>query len=231
MTIYRLFDEPLFPDPAEADPDGLLAIGGDLSPERLVAAYSGGIFPWHSENSPILWWSPDPRLVLDPARLHVPASLKRVLNSGRLHFSLDTAFGQVIRACAHTPRPGQHGTWIVPEMISAYERLFALGLAHSAEVWNGERLAGGVYGVALGSVFFGESMFFAEPNASKAAFVLLARWLGDRGCTLIDCQQTTAHLLRFGAREISRPEFLRRVASGLASPALSGVWSTDGASV
>jgi leucyl/phenylalanyl-tRNA---protein transferase len=224
MTIYRLFDEPVFPDPAEADPDGLLAIGGDLSPKRLVAAYAGGIFPWYSENSPILWWSPDPRLVLEPANLHVPASLRRVLNSSCYRFTLDTAFGQVIRECARTPRPGQSGTWIVPEMIAAYECLHTLGLAHSAEVWNGERLAGGVYGVALGSVFFGESMFFAEPNASKAAFVLLASWLSAQGCTLIDCQQTTTHLLRFGAKEISRLEFLRRVAEGLESPALSGRW-------
>jgi leucyl/phenylalanyl-tRNA---protein transferase len=228
MTIYRLFDDPVFPDPAEADPDGLLAIGGDLSPERLVAAYAGGIFPWYSERSPILWWSPDPRLVLEPARLHVPTSLKRVLNSNRYRFSLDAAFGQVIRACARTPRPGQRGTWIVPEMIDAYERLHALGLAHSSEVWRGERLAGGIYGVALGSVFFGESMFFAEKDASKAALVLLVRWLAGRGCTLIDCQQTTAHMLRFGALEISRKEFLKRVAGGLASPALAGRWTPGG---
>lgn len=224
MAIYRLFAEPVFPDPAEADPDGLLAIGGDLSPERLVAAYKGGIFPWYGEDSPILWWSPDPRLVLEPARLHVPSSLRRVLNSGRLRFTLDTAFAQVIRACARAPRPGQRGTWIVAEMIQAYERLHALGLAHSAEVWNGERLVGGVYGVALGSVFFGESMFYAESDASKAAFVLLTRWLADRGCTLMDCQQTTEHLLRFGAREMHRREFLRRVVEGLESTALSGKW-------
>lgn len=224
MTIYRLFDEPMFPDPSEADPDGLLAIGGDLSPKRLIAAYAGGIFPWYSENSPILWWSPDPRLVLEPGSLHVPASLKRVLNSSRYRFSLDTAFALVIRSCARAPRPGQTGTWIVPEMIDAYEGLHALGLAHSAEVWNGDRLAGGIYGVALGSIFFGESMFFAEPDASKAALVLLARWLFTQGCTLIDCQQTTEHMLRFGAREISRLEFLRRVALGVESPALSGSW-------
>ncbi len=224
MTIYRLFAEPVFPDPSEADSDGLLAIGGDLLPERLVAAYAGGIFPWYSEKSPILWWSPDPRLVLEPGSLHVPTSLRRVLNSGRYRFSLDTAFDQVIRACARAPRPGQTGTWIVPEMIDAYERLHALGLAHSAEVWSGGRLAGGVYGVALGSVFFGESMFFAEPDASKTAFVLLARWLASRGCTLIDCQQTTEHMLRFGAREISRLEFLRRVALGLKGPALPDTW-------
>ena len=230
MTIYRLFDDPVFPDPAEADPDGLLAIGGDLSARRLVAGYAGGIFPWYSERSPILWWSPDPRLVLEPARLHVPRSLKRVLNSGRFRFSLDTAFGQVIRACARTPRPGQVGTWIVPDMIAAYEGLHAMGLAHSAEVWNGDCLAGGIYGVALGSVFFGESMFYAEKDASKAALALLARWLLARGCTLIDCQQTTAHMLRFGAREISRLEFLRRVSLGLESPALSGKWVLEGES-
>ena len=229
MTIYRLFDEPVFPDPIEADPDGLLAVGGDLSPERLVAAYGQGIFPWYSANSPILWWSPDPRLVLDPACLHVPKSLHRVLNAGCFHFTLDQAFAQVIRACARSPRPGQNGTWIVPAMVTAYERLHALGLAHSAEVWSRGRLVGGVYGVALGSVFFGESMFYAEADASKTAFVLLARWLRSRGCTLIDCQQTTAHLLRFGAREISRLEFLRRVALGLASPALPGRWTVDGA--
>jgi leucyl/phenylalanyl-tRNA--protein transferase len=230
MTIYRLFEEPVFPDPAEADPDGLLAIGGDLSTERLVAAYAQGIFPWYSENSPILWWSPDPRLVLEPACLHVPTSLRRALNSGRFRFSLDTAYGRVIRACASTPRPGQNGTWIVPDMVEAYEGLHSLGLAHSAEVWSGERLVGGVYGVALGSIFFGESMFFAEKDASKVAFVLLARWLKVQGCTLIDCQQTTAHMQRFGAREVSRLEFLRRVALGLKSQALSGEWVLESGS-
>jgi leucyl/phenylalanyl-tRNA--protein transferase len=229
MTIYHLFDEPVFPDPAEADPDGLLAVGGDLSPVRLIAAYASGIFPWYAENSPILWWSPDPRLVLEPSQLHVPRSLKRMLNANRHRFTLDTAFAQVICACARTPRPGQEGTWILPEIIEAYERLHSMGLAHSAEVWNGEQLVGGLYGVALGSVFFGESMFFVEPNASKAAFVLLVRWLADRGCTLIDCEQTTAHLLRFGGREMSRPEFLRRVREGVQHPALAGSpWQMDG---
>jgi len=227
MTIYRLFDQPVFPDPAEADPDGLLAIGGDLTPERLVEAYARGIFPWYSEGSPILWWSPDPRLALETACLHVPTSLRRVLNSKRFRFSLDTAFAEVINACARAPRPGQNGTWIVPEMVTAYVRLHALGIAHSAEVWREGRLVGGVYGVALGSVFFGESMYFAEADASKAAFVSLVRWLASRGCTLIDCQQTTPHLLRFGARELSRREFLQRVSSGLNSPALSGKWSCE----
>lgn len=224
MTIYRLFEEPVFPDPSEADPDGLLAIGGDLSPRRLLRAYAQGIFPWYSQNSPILWWSPDPRLTLFPRELHVPGSLRRVLNSGRFRFSLDKAFGQVIRACAAAPRPGQDGTWIVPEMIAAYERLHALGAAHSAEAWLGDELVGGVYGVALGSVFYGESMFHTEPNASKAAFATLVRWLEERGCSLIDCQQTTPHMLRFGARELPRREFLRLVAEGLCADALSGRW-------
>jgi len=226
VTIYRLFDEPVFPDPAEADPDGLLAIGGDLSSKRLVAAYAQGIFPWYSQGSPILWWSPDPRLVLFPKELHVPGSLKRVLNSGRFRFTLDNAFGQVIRACAATQRPEQDGTWIMPEMITAYEELHALGLAHSAEAWRDGVLVGGVYGVALGSVFFGESMFHAEPDASKALFATLVRWLEARGCSLIDCQQTTAHLLRFGAREITRREFLNRVTEGLCTNALTGAWNT-----
>jgi leucyl/phenylalanyl-tRNA--protein transferase len=227
MTIYRLFAEPVFPDPEEADPDGLLAIGGDLTPERLVSAYGCGIFPWYGEESPILWWSPDPRLVLTPARLHVPTSLRRVLNSGRFRFCLDTAFSRVIRACAKAPRPGQEGTWIVPEMVAAYERLHALGLAHSVEAWQDGELVGGVYGVALGSVFFGESMFYARPEASKAAFVRLVRWLGEAGFTLIDCQQTTAHLLRFGASEISRQEFLRRVIAGRDAGLRPGRWSLE----
>jgi leucyl/phenylalanyl-tRNA--protein transferase len=226
MTIYRLFSEPVFPNPEEADPDGLLAVGGDLSPERLISAYAQGIFPWYSSGSPILWWSPDPRLALIPNELHVPRSLNRILNSGRFSFSLDTAFDQVIRACARTPRPGQQGTWIVPDMIAAYERLHALGLAHSIEAWQDGELVGGAYGVHLGRVFFGESMFYAAPDASKAAFVRLVRWLAKRGCELIDCQQTTAHLLRFGAREISRREFLKRVDS-LRAPALPGRWTLD----
>jgi len=228
MTIYRLFEQPLFPDPSEADPDGLLAVGGDLSPQRLVAAYASGIFPWYSAGSPILWWSPDPRLVLEPQALHVPKSLRRVLNSGRFRFTLDQAFAEVICSCARTPRPGQDGTWIVPEMVAAYEQLHALGHAHSAECWREGKLVGGLYGVALGSVFFGESMFYAEPEASKALFAVTAAWLRSAGCTLIDCQQTTAHLLRFGAHEISRKEFLHRLDDGLThQPALPRPWPAD----
>lgn len=225
MTIYRLFEEPLFPDPGEADPDGLLAVGGDLSPERLVAAYASGIFPWYSHGSPILWWSPDPRLVLEPWALHVPASLRRVINSGRFKLTLDQDFGAVIRACARAFRPGQSGTWIVPDMVAAYERLHRLGFAHSAECWEGGELVGGLYGVSLGSVFFGESMFHARPDASKVLFARFVHWLEAQGCTLIDCQQTTPHLLRFGAHEITRKEFLKRLAGGLQGPNPGPRWT------
>ncbi len=185
--------------------------GGDLSPERLIYAYSRGIFPWYEEGSPILWWSPDPRCVLFSDKLHVPGSLRRVLNSGRFRFSVDACFGTVIRACAAVPRPGQDGTWIVPDMVTAYERLHELGHAHSVEVWQGEKLAGGLYGVLIGRAFFGESMFHREPDASKAAVVHLVSWLRERGVEMIDCQQTTPHMLRLGAVEISRAEFILRL--------------------
>lgn len=227
MTIYRLFDAPVFPDPSEADPDGLLAIGGDLSPRRLIEAYANGIFPWYAPGSPILWWSPDPRLTLLPSELHVPKSLRRVLNARRFTFSLDTAFPRVIRACAQAKRPDQEGTWIVPSMIAAYERLHDMGVAHSAEAWRDGQLVGGIYGVALGGAFFGESMFHAEPDASKALFVTLARWLERRGCALVDCQQTTPHMLRFGARELTRREFLRRLGEALRVQSLGGRWSFE----
>ena len=200
-----------FPPLRQAAEGGLLMAGGDLSPERLIYAYSRGIFPWYEEGSPILWWSPDPRCVLFPDKLHVPGSLRRVLNSGRFRFSVDACFGTVIRACAAVPRPGQDGTWIVPDMVTAYERLHELGHAHSVEVWQGEELAGGLYGVLIGRAFFGESMFHREPDASKAAVVHLVSWLRERGVEMIDCQQTTPHMLRLGAVEISRAEFILRL--------------------
>ena len=200
-----------FPPLRHAAEGGLLMAGGDLSPERLIYAYSRGIFPWYEEGSPILWWSPDPRCVLFPDKLHVPGSLRRVLNSGRFRFSVDACFGTVIRACAAVPRPGQDGTWIVPDMVTAYERLHELGHAHSVEVWQGEELAGGLYGVLIGRAFFGESMFHREPDASKAAVVHLVSWLRERGVEMIDCQQTTPHMLRLGAVEISRAEFILRL--------------------
>ncbi|HVI76323.1 MAG TPA: leucyl/phenylalanyl-tRNA--protein transferase [Anaeromyxobacteraceae bacterium] len=225
MPVYRLPREPVFPEPAEAEPDGLLAVGGDLSPERLLEAYAAGIFPWYSEGGPILWWSPDPRLVLDPAALHVPRSLERALRRGRYHVRSDTAFGEVIRRCADKPRPGQDGTWITAAMIHAYEHLHQLGFAHSFEAWEGDTLAGGLYGVSLGGAFFGESMFADRPDASKAAFVEGVRWLAARGVDLVDCQVRTEHLVRFGAVELARPAFLDRLAAALGRPTLRGRWN------
>ncbi len=231
MAIYRLFDDPVFPDPAEAESDGLLAVGGDLSPLRLINAYAAGVFPWYGPESPILWWSPDPRPILEPAALHVPRSLRRTLNSGRFHFSFDRDFGAVIRACAAQPRPGQDGTWILPEMIEAYERLHQLGFAHSLEARDREGgLVGGIYGLALGRAFFGESMFHAVSGASQAALAVLLRHLGGRGYHFLDCQQATPHVLRLGAREIPRTEFLRRLNLALREPTEQGSWSGCGLS-
>ena len=230
MTVFALPAQPIFPDPSLADEDGLLAVGGDLSPQRLLMAYGRGIFPWYSENAPILWWSPDPRLILEPSRVHVPKRLERILRQGAFRFTLDTAFEQVIAGCAQTPRRGACGTWIVPEMLAAYCRLHELGFAHSIEVWSGGTLVGGLYGVALGGAFFGESMFYIEPDASKAGFVTLIRALDRAGFILFDCQQTTAHMVRFGGFEVPRDEFLSRLEQALELPSPRGPWSLrDGA--
>jgi leucyl/phenylalanyl-tRNA--protein transferase len=224
VAIHRLYRGALFPDPELAEPDGLLAVGGDLSQRRLVAAYAQGIFPWYSWGSPILWWAPDPRMVLFPDELHVSRSLYRTMRSGRYLVRSDTAFSQVIRRCAEKERPDQDGTWIVPEMIEAYERLHRSGLAHSVETWEGSELAGGLYGVSLGGTFFGESMFADRSDASKVAFVTLVEWLRNRAFDLVDCQVETDHLRRFGARPISRAEFRSRLASSLEKPTLRGPW-------
>ncbi|MCH8497584.1 MAG: leucyl/phenylalanyl-tRNA--protein transferase [Marinobacter sp.] len=197
-----------FPPPDEAlrDPDGLLAAGGDLAPERLVLAYRSGIFPWYGENQPILWWSPDPRCVIVPGEEHVSRSLRRTLNQQRFRITSDQAFREVIRRCG-SARP--EGTWIIPEMIEAYETLHQQGLAHSFEAWNREgELVGGLYGVALGRCFFGESMFSRETNASKVVFVTLCQQLARWGYRLLDCQVENDHLLTLGAHTIPRTEFL-----------------------
>lgn len=228
MPIFRLpRDAVVFPDPCHAEPDGLLAVGGDLSPRRLLEAYREGIFPWFGEDSPILWWSPDPRLVLAPEDLHVPRSLQRTLKRGVYRVTADTAFTRVIHECSEKERPGQEGTWITPEMIDAYEELHSLGYAHSFEAWHGDELAGGLYGVSLGRAFFGESMFSERPDASKVAFVTAVRWLADRGIKLIDCQVRTEHLLRFGAREVPRDAFLAELKRALVSPPLRGKWQLE----
>jgi leucyl/phenylalanyl-tRNA--protein transferase len=229
VPIYRLGREVAFPDPALAEPDGLLAVGGDLRPERLLTAYAGGIFPWFDERSPILWWSPDPRLVLEPARLHVSRSLRRTLRRGAFRVTADAAFERVIRRCAARPRPGQRGTWITREMVEAYVTLHPLGFAHSFEAWDGDALAGGLYGVSLGSAFFGESMFADRPDASKVAFVTAVEWLVPRGVELVDCQVRTDHLVSLGAHEIPRAEFLARLRAALEAPTLRGAWALEDA--
>ncbi len=191
-------------------PNGLLAAGADLSPARLLDAYSRGIFPWYGPGEPILWWSPDPRMVLEPGAIRVTRSLQKVMRNRPHTVRFDTAFRAVMEACA-APRDGQAGTWIVPEMIEAYCRLHELGWAHSVETWMDGELAGGLYGVAMGRMFFGESMFSRARDASKVALVHLARALQADGFGMIDCQMSTAHLASLGAREIPRREFARRV--------------------
>jgi leucyl/phenylalanyl-tRNA--protein transferase len=206
----------VFPDPLEAGPDGLLAVGGNLSPERLIAAYSIGVFPWYNKGEPVLWWSPDPRCILLPKEFHLPRSLRATLKSDLFSFSIDKAFADVIHACAQ-PRAFSKDTWLTPEMIDAYTLLHKLGFAHSVETWHKGRLVGGLYGVALGRAFFGESMFYRMPDASKAAFAYFMRVLCDRGFGLVDCQQATSHLLRFGAKNVPRAEFMSRLKSALES--------------
>jgi len=199
-----------FPDVSLAlrEPDGLLAVGGDLSPERLLAAYRRGIFPWYNDEQPILWWSPDPRTVLYPAALKVSRSLRKTLNRGVFTVTMDRSFDAVVGACA-APRAGNSGTWITREMAAAYGRLHTLGFAHSVECWREERLVGGLYGVAIGRAFFGESMFSRESDASKVAFCHLVRQLGAWDFGLIDCQVYSAHLASLGAEEIPRSRFAR----------------------
>ncbi len=254
-TARALVDELVraypFPDPRSADRRGLLAYGGDLAPERLLAAYAQGIFPWYDED-PILWYSPDPRMVLLPNELHVGRSLAKTMRAKPFVLTMDRAFGEVVRACAAAVRPGQGGTWIGTDMIEAYETLHELGFAHSVEAWesaadadgidasgaadegdertNDEmpgRLVGGLYGVSLGRAFFGESMFAHAPDASKVAFAAFVGQLERWGFELVDCQVKTSHLSRFGAREWRRAEFLRALAGALEGDTKRGEWEFE----
>ena len=207
-------------DPRLAGPDGLVGVGGDLSPATLVRAYSEGVFPWFSPGDPILWWSPDPRAVIEPGSLHVSRSLARTLRSGKFRVTVNAAFGDVIRACA--VRPGE-GTWVTPEMIAAYEALHRLGHAHSLETWivdptaaDSWQLAGGIYGVSVGGLFAGESMFYHVSDGSKVALVALAERLWSKGFTLFDVQMRTDHTARMGAAEIPRAEYLARLREAVA---------------
>jgi leucyl/phenylalanyl-tRNA--protein transferase len=227
MAIYRLGQDIAFPPPGEAEPNGLLAVGGDLQPERLILAYTMGIFPWFDEERPILWHSPDPRMVLVPSDLAVSRNLRRVLKQAAFAVTLDTSFGQVIRSCAAAPRKHDPGTWITQDMVDAYERLFELGFAHSAEVWRDGELVGGLYGVSLGGCFFGESMFTLCDNASKVAFVTLVRQLEAWDFDIVDCQIYSEHLARFGAAPWSRRRFLEALEASLGRSTRRGRWRFD----
>ena len=224
MTIFYLSENLVFPPPHLAEKSGLLAVGGDLSPNRLLTAYAQGIFPWYSDTDPILWWSPDPRLVLYPEDLHISRSLVKTLKKKQFTVSMDTAFSEVIYHCASVRTEQGEGTWIVPEMMSAYIRLHRAGFAHSVEAWDGQNLVGGGYGVALGRCFFGESMFSRKTDASKVAFVHLVRYLARYSFGMIDCQVKTDHLMRFGAKEIPRDTFIRELKELTAMPGKSGPW-------
>jgi len=212
-----------------AEREGLLAVGGDLSLPRLILAYKKGIFPWYSEYDPIIWWSPDPRLVLYPDRMKVSRSLKKILRQGRFQVTLDLAFDRVIRECAQVRTEVGQGTWLVEEMIQAYILLHQAGYAHSVEAWSDGKLAGGLYGVSLGACFFGESMFTRVSNASKTAFVTLVRQLEKWRFDLVDCQVRTDHLIRLGAEEIPRKKFLKGLEKSLTIKTRRGRWRLDDA--
>jgi len=226
-VIFRLDDRLVFPAPELADENGLLAVGGDLRPERLVLAYASGIFPWPSPGLPLLWHSPDPRMVLRASDLHVGRSLAKAVRRGTFEVCLDTSFRDVMTACGAIDRPGQRGTWITPAMIEAYGELHRGGVAHSAEAWQDGELVGGLYGVSLGGAFFGESMFALAPDASKVAFVTLVQQLARWGIDLIDCQVHTEHLERFGATEWPRVRFLETLHAALQKPTRMGPWHLE----
>ena len=228
VMIPWLKADDAFPPVARAlrEPNGLLAAGGDLSVPRLIQAYRSGIFPWFNEDQPILWWSPDPRMVLVPAEVKISRSLAKRLRRRDYEVRADTAFGAVMRACAG-PRAGQAGTWITPEMVEAYEAFHRAGHSHSLETWIDGELAGGLYGVALGGAFFGESMFAHRTDASKIALAHLARQLERWGYGMIDCQMATGHLARLGAREIPRALFIRKLGELVNYPGIRGAWRLD----
>ncbi|HEU4344869.1 MAG TPA: leucyl/phenylalanyl-tRNA--protein transferase [Candidatus Binatia bacterium] len=224
MPIYRLIEELVFPPPEYADPSGLLAVGGDLSSERLLEAYRLGIFPWFSEDQPILWWSPDPRFVLELDEFRISRSLRKTIKKDTFQVTFDRAFEEVIRACASVARKGQKGTWITEEMQQAYIHLHGLGYAHSVETWFEDELVGGLYGLSLGRAFFGESMFHFMTDASKVALAALVEHLKDWEFQFIDAQMTTEHLMSFGAKEMPRRVFLKRLQGALRHSTKRGKW-------
>lgn len=225
--IFRLSDENYFPPPFLAEDSGVIAIGGDLSPERLILAYSMGIFPWPHEELPLLWFSPDPRMIMFADEFKPSRSLRQVLRRGEFEFRLDTAFRQVIEGCADSPRSDQPGTWIDSEMIEAYTELHKLGVAHSGEAWRDGELVGGLYGISLGGSFVGESMFSLQSNASKAAFAVLTRQLVAWNIRLVDAQLYTNHLASLGAYEVPRREYLKLLGEAMLQPTRRGPWSLE----
>ena len=224
MPVYLLDESHFFPDPRYSNKDGLIAIGGDLSQGRLLSAYSKGIFPWFSEESPILWWSPDPRMVLFPGEFRVSKSLRLLIQKNHFTVKFDQNFREVIRQCASVPRKDQQGTWITDEMVEAYSRLHEAGYAHSVESYHEGKLVGGLYGVSLGRAFFGESMFHIMTDASKAALYYLVRQLQLWDFQIIDAQQKTRHLKSLGGRTIPRDEFLRMLEIALDHESFKGNW-------
>ena len=213
--MVLLNDDLIFPPVSMADEDGILAIGGNLSTERLLLAYRSGIFPWYSEGEPIAWWSPDPRFVLFPEKLRVTKSMQTVLNNGTFRFTTNRAFSMVIQQCKTAYRKEQEGTWITPDILEAYTKLHELGFAHSAEAWHNGELVGGLYGIRMGNIFFGESMFSKQSNASKFAFIHYVRLLQKEKVTLIDCQVYSSHLESLGAKMISREKFINLLSENL----------------
>lgn len=227
MPVFRLPKEPFFPDPALAEDDGLLAVGGDLTPGRLIAAYSQGIFPWYSEPDPILWWFTSPRLVLFPENLYVSKRLARYWRKPLYTITFDQCFEKVMTSCASIRTEKGEPTWITDEMLQAYVHLHALGYAHSVECWDGDRLAGGLYGILLDKVFFGESMFSTQNNGSKIALVALVDYLKRKDVKLIDCQMTTDHLLSMGAEEITGTSFSTYLTKYITTLVPDGAWNND----
>jgi leucyl/phenylalanyl-tRNA--protein transferase len=226
MPVFRLDDRLVFP-PVHLAEDGLLALGGDLRPERLLLGYTQGIFPWYAENLPILWHSPDPRMVMTTRDLVVQRSLRKAIKRRPYELTIDKAFPDVLRGCAEVPRPGQSGTWLIPEMVDAYLKLHELGFAHSFEAWKDGVLVGGLYGVSLGAAFFGESMFAKATDASKIAFAASIRQLDEWRIGLVDCQVHTEHLERFGAYEVPRLDYLQMLARALDEPTKRGPWTFE----
>ncbi len=227
MPLFLLGGNRDFPSVDRASPEGIVAVGGDLSSERLIRAYSQGIFPWYSEGEPILWWSPDPRFVLFPAEIHVSRSMKRILEKGKFRITIDRDFSAVIDGCRQ-PRIGEPETWITSEMLAAYCRLHEIGFAHSVEAWQGEDLVGGVYGVSLGGLFFAESMFYRRSNASKTALIVLGRFLRRRGCAMIDCQVHSPHVASLGGRMIPRRRYIEILEREIQRDGLFGPREPDG---